>query len=76
MVDEPSCPVCRSESLQRVLRGAIFSAELGGEINPLRGITSYRCSQGHLFMILATATVAPQRVCDSPIFLLNIVPHR
>jgi hypothetical protein len=76
MVDQHSCPVCRSESLQRVLRGATFSADLGGEINPLQGVTSYRCSQGHLFMILATAPVAPQRVCDSPIFLLNLVPHR
>jgi hypothetical protein len=56
--------------------GATFSADLGGEINPLRGVVSYRCSRGHLFMILATAMVAPQRVCDSPIFLLNIVPHR
>jgi hypothetical protein len=52
-----SCPICRSESLQRVLRHVTFLAELGGEQNALRGVISYRCAQGHVFMILPTGEV-------------------
>ena len=59
-----------------MLRAAVFSANLGGEINPLPGVTSYRCPKGHVFMVLPTETVAPRRKCDCPIFLLNAIPHR
>jgi hypothetical protein len=59
-----------------VLHGATFSADLGGEINPLPGVTSYRCPEGHVFMLLPTEVVAPQRKCDCPSFLLNAIPHR
>jgi hypothetical protein len=54
-----SCPQCRSESLQRVLRGATFLVELGGETNLLRGVASYRCPQGHVFMTLPSVTAPP-----------------
>ena len=76
MDDRRSCPICRSESLQRVLRDVTFSAALGSAIKPLPGVTSYRCPKGHVFMILPTETVAQQRICDTPIFLLNVTPHR
>lgn len=57
-----SCPICRSEVLQRVLRDATFLADLGGEVNPLAGVMSYRCVNGHVFMILpSTAAEAATR---------------
>lgn len=34
------------------MRDATFLANLGGELNPLNGVASYRCNNGHLFMIL------------------------
>jgi hypothetical protein len=59
MHPQRSCPVCRSEALRRVLRDATFLANLGGEVNPLTGVTSYRCINGHLFMILPASTTKP-----------------
>jgi hypothetical protein len=52
MISQRSCPICQSESLEQVLRGTTFMAVLGGEMNPLTGVTSYRCPDGHLFMIV------------------------
>lgn len=52
MCSERSCPICRSEDVQRVLRDATFLADLGGEVYPLAGVTSYRCTNGHVFIIL------------------------
>lgn len=52
-----SCPICHSESLQRVLRHASFLVDLGGEVNPLGGISSYRCAKGHMFLVLPTGEV-------------------
>jgi hypothetical protein len=43
--------------LRRVLRDATFLADLGGELNPLTGVASYRCSNGHVFLILEASTV-------------------
>jgi hypothetical protein len=57
MMYQRSCPVCRSEVLRRVLRDATFLADLGGELNPLTGVASYRCSNGHVFLILEASTV-------------------
>lgn len=57
MMYQRSCPVCRSEALERVLRSARFLADLGGELNALTGVTSYRCVNGHVFMILQAPAV-------------------
>ena len=57
MIYQRICPVCRSEVLQQVLRDATFLADLGGELNPLTGVASYRCTNGHVFMILQASTV-------------------
>ena len=56
-----SCPVCRSESLRRVLRGATFLAKLGAEVSPLNGVASYQCEQGHVFLIVESETVRTQK---------------
>jgi hypothetical protein len=45
-----SCRLCRSDLLQPVLQGATFQVTLGGEMNPLLDVASYRCPNGHLFM--------------------------
>lgn len=76
MLDRRSCPICRSESLQRVLRHVTFSADLGGEVNALRGVASYRCPKGHVFLVLPTATVAPRRKCTNPVSFLDAVSYR
>ncbi len=34
-------------------------ADLGGEVNPLAGVTSYRCMNGHVFMILPSLAEEP-----------------
>ncbi len=39
------------------MREATFLADLGGELNPLTGVASYRCTNGHVFMILQPSTV-------------------
>ena len=39
------------------MRNATFLANLGGELNPLNGVASYRCNNGHLFMILQASTM-------------------
>jgi len=59
MHPQRSCPICRSEALRRVLRDATFLADLGGEVNPLTGVTSYRCINGHVFMILPPFATDP-----------------
>jgi hypothetical protein len=54
------------------MREATFLANLGGELNPLTGVASYRCTNGHVFMILqasaaetANATTGPLRVVSA-----------
>jgi len=59
MYPQRSCPVCRSEVLRRVLRDATFLADLGGEVSPLADVTSYRCANGHVFMILPSFAADP-----------------
>lgn len=59
MYSQRSCPVCRSEALRRVLRDATFLADLGGEVSPLADVTSYRCANGHVFMILPSIATEP-----------------
>jgi hypothetical protein len=71
-----SCPQCRSESLQRVLQGATFSVKLGGETNSLRGVASYRCPQGHVFMILPSVGARPSRKCTLPLSVIDGVSYR
>jgi hypothetical protein len=71
-----SCPICRSESLQRVLRSAAFSVDLGGEVNPLQGVTSYRCPKGHVFLVLPDVTPAPSRKCIAPLSFIDMFSYR
>lgn len=59
MFPQRSCPVCRSEALRRVLCDATFLADLGGEVNPLGDVASYRCANGHVFMILPSFAAEP-----------------
>ena len=49
-----NCPQCNSISLLRVLCNARFLAELGDELNPLAGVVSYRCLNGHIFMVFSS----------------------
>lgn len=42
-----------------MLREATFLADLGGEVNPLTGVTSYRCINGHVFLILPSCAADP-----------------
>ena len=66
-----SCPVCRSEVLRRVLREATFLANLGGELNPLTGVASYRCTNGHVFMILQPSTVGTASAATGPMRVVS-----
>lgn len=42
------CPVCGSKNLEPSLRQSLGSEQLSN--NPITGILSYRCHNGHVFM--------------------------
>lgn len=70
MHSQRSCPICRSEDVRRVLRDVRFLADLGGEVHPLDSVTSYRCPNGHVFMILPSS-VEPASDAPSTLSLLT-----
>lgn len=41
------------------MRDVTFLANLGGELNPLDGIISYRCANGHVFLLLESVRLEP-----------------
>jgi hypothetical protein len=47
-----TCPLCGSEKLTDVLRNWRFKAEAEGDSHEIRGVTAYRCENGHVFMIV------------------------
>ena len=48
-----TCPVCRENSVQALMREVQFSASLGDTSCPLIGFVGLRCGKGHYFFVLS-----------------------
>lgn len=46
------CPLCGYSEIERVLEDVAISADVKGELRPVKAMSAYRCRQkGHFFLV-------------------------
>jgi|HubBroStandDraft_6_1064221.scaffolds.fasta_scaffold1655951_1 hypothetical protein len=46
------CPICRTDSIERMLSDVLLSAHIDGLTHPSSGATAYHCKKGHVFLLI------------------------
>jgi hypothetical protein len=46
------CPICGTQSVERILRDTLLSAHIQGLACPSAGAMAYHCGEGHVFLIV------------------------
>ena len=47
------CPICCTDSIERMLRDTLLSAYVDGITYPSSGAVAYHCKEGHVFLLIS-----------------------